>query len=183
MITFLVMLILISLLIINREKWTTREKWSRTAFWFYLYLIFVYAFLGRTGKNGYDINVMPFWSYQHIVLTHELRIVFEVLLNCLMFIPVGILVPWAYENILHEDETKKRNTVLQFGLIVSLTVEFLQFFTKTGLLEWDDIFHNMIGMLLGYGIYLFLKGKHFGEVHQYFLPMFGVVLVMVVAML
>lgn len=182
-ITLLVILILISLLVINKEKWTIQEKWSKTAFWFYMYLIFVYTFLTRTGKSDYAINLMPFWSYQHIVSTHEFRIVLQVLLNCLMFIPVGILVPWSYENILHEDELKKRNTVLLFGLMVSVSVECLQLFTKTGLFEWDDVFHNMIGMILGYGIYLALKGKQFWEVHRYFLPMLGVVLALIVAML
>ena len=91
-------------------------------------------------------------------------------------------MPWAYENFLHEDEVKKRNTVLLFGLIVSVSVECLQLFTRTGLFEWDDIFHNMIGLMLGYGIYLFLKGKQFWEVHRYFLPMIGVVLALMIAM-
>ncbi|OFV69048.1 VanZ family protein [Acetobacterium wieringae] len=180
--TVLVILILISLLILNKEKWTTQEKCFKTAVWFYLYLIFLYTFLSRTGKGDMDYNLTPFWSYQHIFSTHEFRIVLEVLFNCLMFIPVGILVPWAYENFLHEDEVKKRNTVLLFGLIVSVSVECLQLFTRTGLFEWDDIFHNMIGLMLGYGIYLFLKGKQFWEVHRYFLPMIGVVLALMIAM-
>lgn len=182
-ITMLVVLILITMLILNREKWTTQEKYFKTAIWFYLYLIFLYTFLARTGKSQIDYNLMPFWSYQHIFSTHDLSIALVVLINCLMFIPVGILVPWAYENILHADEIKKRNTVILFGLIVSFSVECLQLFTKTGLFEWDDIFHNMIGLIVGYGVYLFLKGKRFWEVHQYFLPMVGVVLVLIVAMM
>lgn len=182
-ITLLVILMLISLLILNKEKWTTQEKCFKTAVWFYLYLIFLYTFLARTGKSYFEYNLIPFWSYQHIFSTHDISLVLDVLVNCLMFIPVGILVPWAYENFLHEDEIKKRNTVFLFGLIVSVSAECLQLFTKTGLFEWDDIFHNMIGMILGYGIYLFLKGKHFWEVHRYFLPMTGVILALLVVMM
>ncbi|OFV69043.1 VanZ family protein [Acetobacterium wieringae] len=182
-ITLMVILILISLLIINRKKWTIQEKCFKMGVWFYLYLIFLYTFIARSKKIETNLNLTPFWSYQHILETHELRIVLVVLINVLMFVPVGLLVPWAYENILHEDEQKKRNTVLLFGLLISLSLEFLQLFTQTGLFEWDDIFHNMIGMIVGYGIYLFLKGKPFWEVHRYFLPMIGVGLALMIAMI
>ncbi|MBU4440533.1 MAG: VanZ family protein [Acetobacterium sp.] len=181
--TMLVVLILTTMLVLNGEKWTIAEKWFKTAIWFYLYLILLYTFLSRTGKSQSDYNLVPFWSYQYIFATHDFRIVLEVLGNCLMFIPVGILVPWAYENILHEDDLKKRNTVILFGLIVSVSVECLQLFTRTGLFEWDDIFHNMIGLLVGYGVYLLLKDKHFGTVYQYFLPMIGVGLALMIVMM
>nr|WP_320024784.1 VanZ family protein [uncultured Acetobacterium sp.] len=182
-ITMLVVLLSITMVVLNKEKWTAQEKWFKTAIWFYFYLIFLYTFLSRTGKSQIDYNLTPFWSYQYIFSTHDFRIVLEVLGNCLMFIPVGILVPWAYERILHEDEVKKRNTVILFGLIVSVSVECLQLFTRTGLFEWDDIFHNMIGLLVGYGVYLLLKGKHFGTVYRYFLPMIGVGLALMIVMM
>jgi len=100
-----------------------------------------------------------------------------------MFIPVGFLVLWAYENILHEDEMKKRNMVIGFGLMVTVPVECLQLFTRTGLFEWDDIFHNMTGLLAGYGVYLCLKGKRFRELYRYFLPMIAVVLALMIVMM
>lgn len=180
--SLLVILIIVSLLILNKKNWSTREKCFKTAVWMYLYFIFLYTFLNREQKSDFDYNLMPFWSYQHIFSTHDFWIVLQVLVNCVMLVPLGILVPWAYENYLHEDAKKKRNTVLLFGLIVSVSIECLQLFTKTGMFEWDDIFHNMIGVIVGYGIYLSLKGKRFWEVHRYFLPMIAVLLTLLVAM-
>lgn len=181
--TLLVFLILVTLLILNKEKWTTREKCFKTAVWSYLYFIFLYTFLSRPVKADVNFNLTPFWSYQHIFLTHDFKIVLEVLINCMMLIPVGILVPWAYKNYLHEDGTRERNTVLLFGFVVSVSIECLQLLTRTGLFEWDDIIHNMIGLILGYGLYLWFEGKHFWEVHHFFVPMLGVGLILVILML
>lgn len=181
--TVLVLLLMSTLLILNKEKWSTEEKIGRIAVWSYLYLIFLFTFLARSTKMDYNYNLLPFWTYQHISVTHDVFYVLEILINCLMFVPVGILVPWAYQNYLHDDQRKERNTVILFGLIVSVSVECIQLFTKTGLFEWDDIIHNMIGLIVGYGFYLRIRGKAFSEVHWYFLPMIGVGIALLILML
>ncbi|MBR4027500.1 MAG: VanZ family protein [Lachnospiraceae bacterium] len=40
------------------------------------------------------------------------------------------------------------------SFVTSLTIEVLQLFMKKGLFEFDDIFHNTLGGVLGYVIYL-----------------------------
>ncbi|WKY46940.1 VanZ family protein [Eubacteriaceae bacterium ES3] len=181
--TVIVVLLIITLLIFNKEKWSAREKVGRMAVWFYLYLIFLFTFLARSSNEEAGKNLLLFWSYQHIYSTHDFYIVLEVLINCLMFVPVGILVPWAYRNYLHEEMVRERNTVMLFGLIVSISVECLQLVTKTGFFEWDDIMHNMIGLVWGYGLFLWMMGKKFWEVHRYFLPMVAVGLALLITML
>jgi glycopeptide antibiotics resistance protein len=171
------------LIILNKEKWSVREKISRLMIWSYLYLIFLFTFLARSRTEGFSYNLLPFWSYFYIWQTNDDYIVMEVVINCLMFLPVGILVPWTYANYLHEDQRKERNMVILFGLILSVSVECLQLLTKTGFFEWDDIIHNLIGLIWGYGLYLWLKGKKFSEVHRYFLPIIGVVLILLAMML
>ena len=42
--------------------------------------------------------------------------------------------------------------VLLVGVITSFGIEFLQFVLKCGLAEFDDVFHNALGCMLGYGI-------------------------------
>ncbi|MBC3888624.1 hypothetical protein GH810_09915 [Acetobacterium paludosum] len=185
--TMLIVFMLLAVLILNKTKWTTKEKWCRPAIWFYVYLIFLYTVLARTGKTHFDYNLNPFWTYQYIWETHDFRLVLEVIFNCLMFIPVGILIPLAYENNIDEDETKKRNTVILLGFLISVSVECLQLFTKTGMFEWDDIIHDTIGVIVGYGIYLYLKNQIRGEDHQklqwYFLPFSSVLVALIVAMI
>ncbi|WKY43534.1 VanZ family protein [Eubacteriaceae bacterium ES2] len=181
--TVLVLLMMLVLLILNKEKWSSREKIGRVVVWSYLYLIFLFTFLARSSTDVYHYNLNPFWTYLYIQRTHDFEIVLEVLINCLMFVPVGILVPWTYKEYLHEDPIKERNAILLFGLVLSLSVEILQLITRTGLFEWDDIIHNIFGLIWGYGLYLWLQGKKFSEIHHYFLPVFGVALALLVVML
>lgn len=181
--TMLVVAILAVILILNRTKWTRKEKWFRTAFLFYIYLILTYTLLSRSGRNFIEYDLIPFWSYQKIWMTHNFVLAVEVFTNSLMFVPVGALMPFAYENYFVNDEIRMRNTVIIFGFAVSASVECLQLLTRTGLFEWDDMIHNTIGVIAGYGIYLYLKNKSFKEIKWYFLPFGIVILGLMVAML
>ena len=181
--TMLVIAILVVMLILNKSKWTRKEKWLRTAFLFYIYLILTYTLLSRSGRNYFDYNLILFWSYQNIWMTHNFDLAVEVFTNCLMFIPVGILMPLAYENYFQHNEVRMRNTVIIFGFALSASVECLQLLTRTGLFEWDDMIHNTIGAIAGYGIYLCIKKKPFQEFRWYFLPLCLVILALMVAML
>lgn len=181
--TVLFLLLMLILLILNKEKWSFRGKIGRIAIWSYLYLLFLFTFLARPSNDVYNYNLHLFWTYHYIQRTHDFEIVLEVLINCLMFLPVGILVPWTYEEYLDDDPIKERNAVFLFGLILSVSVEIIQLITKTGLFEWDDIIHNFIGLIWGYGLYLWLRGQKFSELHRYFLPVLGVFLALLVAML
>lgn len=181
--TMLVVLSIVTLLILNKERWTIEEKIGRIVIWSYLYLIFLFTFLSRSTNPGYKYKLLPFWSYQYIATTHDLNIVLEVMVNSLMFVPMGILVPWTYRNYLHEDQRKELKIIILFGLIVSVSVECIQLLTRTGYFEWDDIVHNMIGLIVGYGFYLWMKGKKFVEIHRYFLPLLAVCLALLVAMI
>jgi len=182
LITLLVVAILVVILILNWAKWTRKEKWFRTAFLFYIYLILTYTLLSRSVRNYFDYDLILFWSYQEIWTTHNFQLAVEVFTNCLMFIPVGVLMPFAYEKYFGRDEVKIRNSVIICGFSVSASVECLQLLTRTGLFEWDDMIHNTIGVIAGYGIYLLIKNKSFQEVKWYFLPFGLVILALMVAM-
>jgi len=180
--TLLVIAMLGVIVKLNKSKWTRKEKWFRTAFLFYIYLILTYTLLSRSGRNYFDYDLILFWSYQKIWLTHNFDLAVEVFTNCLMFIPVGVLMPFAYEKYFDWDEVKMRNTVIIFGFALSASIECLQLITRTGLFEWDDMIHNTIGGIAGYGIYLCIKNKPFQEVKWYFLPFGLVILGLMVAM-
>jgi len=170
LLTLLVVTILGVRVIVNKTKWTRQEKWFKTALWFYIYLIFSYTLLSRSGKDYFDYNLIPLWSYRKIWMTHSVGLALEVFMNCLMFIPVGLLTPFAYGNYLGRDKVRIRKTVIIFGFAVSALVECFQLLTRTGLFEWDDMIHNTIGVIAGYGIYLYISNEPFQKVRWYFLP-------------
>ena len=47
--------------------------------------------------------------------------------------------------------------VLLIGCGISVTIEALQFFFMRGFSEVDDVMHNTLGCLLGYGIITILR--------------------------
>ena len=69
-------------------------------------------------------------------------------MNVIVFIPVGMILgsllrvkgSWAI--------------ALLIGCSISLTIESLQFFFLRGFSEVDDVMHNTIGCMIGYGVYL-----------------------------
>lgn len=74
------------------------------------------------------------------------------LLNILFFFPFGI--GWAWWT----SATNRRRLHRWFvagvaGLLLSLTVEYLQLFVPVRDSSWDDVFMNTLGMLIGWLLY------------------------------
>lgn len=48
-------------------------------------------------------------------------------------------------------------TALGSGLLISVCIEVVQLVFHRGLFEFDDMFHNTLGTLIGIGIFLFVS--------------------------
>ena len=66
----------------------------------------------------------------------------EVLLNVLMLLPVGVVIP----DLL---TTKKIVKTVLVGFSISIAIEMLQLVLRRGLLEIDDVIHNTLGCFMG----------------------------------
>lgn len=55
--------------------------------------------------------------------------------------------------------------VLLVGAGLSVTIETLQFVMLRGFSEIDDVMHNTLGCLLGYGLYIIMK-KGYGKISE-----------------
>ena len=75
----------------------------------------------------------------------------QILANVIMFLPVDVLAGriWRW-----------RGLWVAAGL--SVGIEILQLITARGLCEFDDIFHNMIGAVIGIGVVM-IGRKLLGE--------------------
>ena len=96
-------------------------------------------------------NFTPFWSYVEIYNGDYTVQLPEKVMNLVVFIPVGLLLGSAFQRI-------KWWQVFATGFLVSLSIEMLQFTLKRGFAEFDDVFHNTFGCLIGYGIYKAIRG-------------------------
>ena len=76
----------------------------------------------------------------------------QILTNVVVFVPVGMLVGWIW-----------RWRGLWFAAGLSIAIELLQLVTSRGLCEFDDVFHNMIGAVIGIGIVMIGRKLFRGE--------------------
>ena len=93
------------------------------------------------------LNLKPFWSYSAIN-SGDTRLIDENLMNVFVFIPIGLLLAVGIKK-------SRWWHIALIGCMVSVIVEFLQFYYKRGLCEFDDLLHNTIGCLIGF---LMIKG-------------------------
>lgn len=97
----------------------------------------------------------PFWSYRAIQ-EGRVELILENIMNVAVFVPVGLLVGLVTLNKLKL--FKAGLLVFGIGLFLSVSIEALQFFLKRGFSEFDDIFHNTLGCLIGFMLVAVAKG-------------------------
>ncbi|MBR5678261.1 MAG: VanZ family protein [Paludibacteraceae bacterium] len=114
----------------------------------YLFLLLLLSVLTRTTQAARSFNFTPFWSYRAI---HEGRIdlLTQNIANVGAFIPIGLLLGCAFGNV-------KWWQVLLVGGVFSVLIETLQFVLKRGFTEFDDVWHNVVGCMIGWGVYVWI---------------------------
>lgn len=114
----------------------------------YLTLVIGATLLNRHYTVSNNINLDFLWSYKMVWHQHSKYLLREIIYNILMTIPLGILLPFIYSKCKHFIVT------IFFSLLLSFSIEGLQYFFKIGLFEFDDVFNNTIGTSIGFLIYL-----------------------------
>ncbi|AFR35067.1 hypothetical protein B739_0463 [Riemerella anatipestifer RA-CH-1] len=103
------------------------------------------------GRTPYDYNIVrltPLVSTLEFVQKSVLwqNVAVNIFGNIIMFIPFGFL-GWCYPKY-------QNLRILSLDFIVAITiVESMQYFTRLGVFDIDDILLNTFGVLLGYWIY------------------------------
>lgn len=108
----------------------------------YLFLLLCSMVLLRKDIRLVGYNFKPFRSYVGYFCFNEEYLLPQVLLNILVFIPIGLLLCLSFRNW-------KWWQMLSIGGGFSITVELLQLLYKKGFCEIDDVIHNMLGCLIG----------------------------------
>lgn len=116
----------------------------------YLWLVLCCTLIYREPKDDYCIELSPFWSYRHLIMYKEPAITpSELYLNVLLFVPCGFLLTSVFEK-------KQFVKTTLIGISFSVAIELIQLLTKRGLCETDDVIHNTLGCLMGYGLFQML---------------------------
>lgn len=110
----------------------------------YVFLLFCSTVIFRATGETRQYDFHPFWSYSRPDL------LVENIMNVVVFIPVGLLLGIAFKQMTWWK-------ALLIGCSISVTIESLQFFLMRGFSEVDDVMHDTLGCLLGYGIMTILR--------------------------
>ncbi len=89
------------------------------------------------------LELTPFWTYK-AVISHTPGVrVWDIVLNVVLFVPLGFLVELLYPSI-------SVLKMLGIALLCSLFIETSQFVFEKGIAQTDDMMHNVIGAALGW---------------------------------
>ena len=107
----------------------------------YAFFLLAETVLMRRPFTGEHLRLEVLWSWREWKDQKE-----QILTNVLMFLPVGVLAGklWRWKG-------------LWIGLGLSIAIELLQLITARGLMEFDDVIHNMIGAVIGVGVVVLMK--------------------------
>ena len=113
----------------------------------YIFLLFCSTVLFRDINPGGRYYYGPFLSYERILKgVYDAILLPQIIMNLVAFLPVGFLGGCVFrKNVFWR--------VLGLGFIVSLSIEIMQYVFQRGFSEFDDVFHNTLGAIIGYCIY------------------------------
>ena len=116
--------------------------------WFLL--VFGTCVLFRESGAEYHINLIPLISYfDYGENSYFMEKAVLNLLNVALFIPIGFLLGCGFRNMTWK-------SALAIGTMLSVFIELLQLISRRGLCEVDDVIHNVVGCMIGYGVISFI---------------------------
>lgn len=145
----------------------------------YIIMVLGVTLLNRVPIHRRMINLHFLSSYREAWNNFSIRHWQFVILNIVMFLPLGIILP-----ILHSNFRKTRWTI-GAGLMFTMSIESLQLMTSRGSFVLDDMFNNVLGVIIGYGIImgiltlLIAQKKKVVKVLAYFSPLLIVIIIFI----
>lgn len=114
---------------------------------FVLFLIYIFCVFYITLFNReptYRRRVLtPLWEYRNLIHEEGDYWFQQITCNILMLVPFGAFIGCRFNKM----------TIIQaafLGSVFSSIIEITQYFTRRGLLEFDDVFNNTFGAVLGF---------------------------------
>ena len=112
---------------------------------------YVFFVLGLTviyrSSGLIKIYLSPFWSYESIFRDGNTEMLYETMLNVVLFIPLGLL--WGAISSKWPKKWQWISAAI-VGITLSIAIEFLQYYFGKGCVETDDVIHNTLGCLIGF---------------------------------
>ncbi len=124
----------------GKSNFVHMSLWDKLSLIYVGFILLVTLFIREIGSGG-KLAWTPLWSWKMVFRYHSLQLLWQILLNILLFVPLGILLA------INRGRSAKIKVLTGFGL--SFCIELCQLVFRLGLFEWDDILHNGAGCALG----------------------------------
>lgn len=135
----------------QNKRLNIRKMLMYGAFICYMVVVVCVTML-RGGVFWQQSRVMPlFYSYREAWNSFAAVDWRNIILNILMFVPFGFLLPFLSERF------QKFWTTYLAGFLFTLLIESVQLIFKIGVFECDDLMNNFLGAMIGYGCYRIVR--------------------------
>lgn len=111
----------------------------------YLFIVLGVTLLFRSPMPARTIHLSPFWIYSVLGTAAHSDALKDIVHNLLLFLPFGALLAGINPSL-------KWYKVLLIGLACSLSIEVLQYAFLRGDAQTDDLLHNTVSCLIGWGV-------------------------------
>jgi colanic acid biosynthesis glycosyl transferase WcaI len=115
---------------------------------YFIILFYLVFFIGRR-RSGYsfDVNLVPVRNtlreLRYIAGIGRFNYFSNIFGNILLFFPLPVILKWSLKAY-------KFSTVLMISMLLSITIESLQYIFKVGVADVDDVILNTVGACIGY---------------------------------
>lgn len=130
----------------GKRKFTLKEIILGFALVGYITMVLGVTLMGRGDHFKGAVNFHFFSSYRDAWNSFGLMAWQQLILNILMFLPLGILLP-----LINPKFQRLKNT-MTIALALTIFIELVQLISGRGVFELDDMVNNFLGALIGYGI-------------------------------
>jgi len=117
----------------------------------YVVALLYLTVFGRYSQSYYRYELNPFASYRQLFESFDVFTFFQIVINLIMLIPVGFLLCLIIKSRF------KYLWVVIISIILTIGVEALQFVSRCGTFEVDDLINNTVSTVFGIIIYVILK--------------------------
>lgn len=117
-----------------------RRRWTPALLAAWAFYVFSLAVLTRSSQPEARVMLRLFWSYENWPEGWE-----QIVANVAVFVPLGFLLGLL---------TGWKGVLAGSGF--SLLIELLQLLLRRGVFEFDDLFHNTLGALIGVALAVLL---------------------------
>lgn len=116
----------------------------------YIIMVIGVTFINRGARIYGDTNLHLFSSYREAWNSFSVATWRFIYLNIFMLVPLGILLPLLNKRF------QKLPCLVGAAVLMTLMIETTQLVTGYGIFDLDDIFNNVLGAIIGYGVVMLI---------------------------